>query len=118
MDQWRTRLVAGPAAAPIVTMLHLMSHPVAGSAEVPGPVTDGVQRIQAVDRAIVLLKAVKSTKSGTAALVGACVTGGMPPAANLPRCSEQPATNTHSRHRANRRTGYFLMGFPYLVVYT
>src|SRR6516164_4526544 len=52
---------ARPAAEPIVTMLHLMSHPVASSAEVPGPATDGVQRIQAVDRAIVLLKAVAAS---------------------------------------------------------
>src|ERR1700751_3209432 len=44
-------------------MLHLMSHPVAGSAEVPGPVPDGVQRIQAVDRAMVLLKAVAASST-------------------------------------------------------
>ena len=52
---------AGPAAEPIVAMLHLMSRPVASTAEVPGTATDGVQRIQAVDRAIVLLKAVAAS---------------------------------------------------------
>ena len=49
---------AGPA---IVAMLHLMSRPVASTAEVPGTAADGVQRIQAVDRAIVLLKAVAAS---------------------------------------------------------
>jgi len=42
-------------------MLHVMSGPAAGTAEMPGPATDGVQRIQAVDRAIVLLKAVAAS---------------------------------------------------------
>src|SRR3984893_1157292 len=49
------------AAEPIVAMLHLMSRPVAGTAEVAGTAGDGVQRIQAVDRAIVLLKAVAAS---------------------------------------------------------
>ncbi len=44
-------------------MLHLMSRPVASAAEVPGLATDGVQRIQAVDRAIVLLKAVAASST-------------------------------------------------------
>src|ERR1700751_5976905 len=44
-------------------MLHLMSRPVASSAEVPGPTPDGVQRIQAVDRAMVLLKAVAASST-------------------------------------------------------
>ena len=44
-------------------MLHLMSRPVASSAEVPGPAPDGVQRIQAVDRAMVLLKAVAASST-------------------------------------------------------
>ena len=48
-------------AAPIVVMLHFMSGPAASTAEMPGPATDGVQRIQAVDRAIVLLKAVATS---------------------------------------------------------
>src|SRR5271156_1293081 len=42
-------------------MLHSMSRPVASTAEVPGTAGDGVQRIQAVDRAIVLLKAVAAS---------------------------------------------------------
>src|SRR6266478_4828854 len=42
-------------------MLHFMSGPAASTAEMPGPGTDGVQRIQAVDRAIVLLKAVAAS---------------------------------------------------------
>ena len=42
-------------------MLHVMSGAAAGTAEMPGPATDGVQRIQAVDRAIVLLKAVAAS---------------------------------------------------------
>src|SRR6201987_3704951 len=44
-------------------MLHLMSRPVASSAEVPGPTPDVVQRIQAVDRAMVLLKAVAASST-------------------------------------------------------
>ena len=44
-------------------MLHLMSGPVASSAEEPGTAADGVQRIQAVDRAIVLLKAVAASST-------------------------------------------------------
>jgi hypothetical protein len=44
-------------------MLHLMSRSVASPAEVPGPAGDGVQRIQAVDRAIVLLKAVAASST-------------------------------------------------------
>ena len=48
---------------PIVAMLHLMSRPVASSAEVPPAAADGVQRIQAVDRAIVLLKAVAASST-------------------------------------------------------
>src|SRR5580693_9995729 len=51
----------GSATEPIVAMLHLMSRPVASAAEVPGTAADGVQRIQAVDRAIVLLKAVAAS---------------------------------------------------------
>jgi DNA-binding IclR family transcriptional regulator len=38
-----------------------MSGAAASTAEMPGPATDGVQRIQAVDRAIVLLKAVAAS---------------------------------------------------------
>src|SRR3984885_974833 len=51
------------AAEPIVAMLHVMSGPVASSAEEPGTAADGVQRIQAVDRAIVLLKAVAASST-------------------------------------------------------
>jgi DNA-binding IclR family transcriptional regulator len=42
-------------------MLQAMSGPAASTAELPGPAADGVQRIQAVDRAIVLLKAVAAS---------------------------------------------------------
>ena len=56
----RPRLAPGP---PIVAMLHFMSRPVASTAEVSGAATDGVQRIQAVDRAIVLLKAVAASST-------------------------------------------------------
>jgi DNA-binding IclR family transcriptional regulator len=38
-----------------------MSRPVASTADAPGTATDGVMRIQAVDRAIVLLKAVAAS---------------------------------------------------------
>src|SRR5580658_6245973 len=44
-------------------MLHFMSGLAASTAEMPGPATDGVQRIQAVDRAIVLLKAVAASST-------------------------------------------------------
>src|SRR5580704_16648972 len=44
-------------------MLHFMSGPAASTAEMPGPATEGVQRIQAVDRAIVLLKAVAASST-------------------------------------------------------
>ena len=50
-----------PATALIVAMLHLMSRPVAITADGPGPAANGVQRIQAVDRAIALLKAVAAS---------------------------------------------------------
>src|ERR1700756_2387441 len=46
---------------PIVVMLHLMSGAVASPPEMPVRATAGVQRIQAVDRAIVLLKAVAAS---------------------------------------------------------
>src|SRR3984893_15172486 len=55
----REREVLG--TAPIVVMLQFMSGPAANTTEMPGPGTDGVQRIQAVDRAIVLLKAVAAS---------------------------------------------------------
>src|ERR1700722_153463 len=55
----REREVLG--TAPIVVMLQFMSGPAASTAEMPGPGADGVQRIQAVDRAIVLLKAVAAS---------------------------------------------------------
>ena len=50
------------AARPVGSlMLHFMSGLAASNAEMPGPAADGVQRIQAVDRAIVLLKAVAAS---------------------------------------------------------
>jgi DNA-binding IclR family transcriptional regulator len=60
-DSGRNAEGARSAAGPILAMLHLMSRPVASTADVPGPAADGVQRIQAVDRAIVLLKAVAAS---------------------------------------------------------
>src|ERR1700691_92345 len=47
----------------MVAMLQRMSRPVASTAEVPDTAGDGVQRIQAVDRAIVLLKAVAASST-------------------------------------------------------
>jgi hypothetical protein len=43
---------------------------VASAAEVPGTATDGVQRIQAVDRAIVLLKAPEAARAISALAAG------------------------------------------------
>jgi hypothetical protein len=45
-------------------MLRFVSGSAASTAEMPGPGTDGVQRIQAVDRAVVLLKAVGASPMG------------------------------------------------------